>query len=63
MSTATVYKTLVESYKRLGRDTTELGIKIDLAYALGRLADDEHTDLMAAITPVAESKPKTKSGK
>lgn len=63
MNTAAVYKALVESFKRLGVDTAELGDKIDLAYALGRLADDEYTDLMAAITPVAESKPKTKSGK
>lgn len=55
MSTYIVYKTLVESYKRLGRDTAALGAKIDLAFALGRLTDEEYTELVLSITPVAES--------
>lgn len=55
MSTYIVYKTLVESYKRLGRDTAVLGAKIDLAFALGRLTDEEYTELVVSITPAAES--------
>lgn len=51
MSTYIVYKTLVESYKRLGRDTATLGAKIDLAFALGRLTDEEYTELVVSITP------------
>lgn len=55
MSTYIVYKTLVESYKRLGRDTASLGAKMDLAYALGRLTDAEYTELVGSITaPAAE---------
>jgi len=50
MSTYIVYKTLVESYKRLGRDLTPLGAKIDLAFALGRLTDEEYTHLVVSIT-------------
>lgn len=55
MSTYIVYKTLIESYKRLGRDTAGLGAKIDLAFALGRLSDEEYTKLVVDITPAAES--------
>lgn len=54
MSTYIVYQTLVESYKRLGRDTAPLGAKIDLAYALGRITDAEYTELVGSITPAAE---------
>lgn len=49
-----VYKTLVESYKRLGRDAAALGAKIDLAFALGRLSGDEYTELVAELTPAAD---------
>lgn len=55
MSTYIIYKTLVESYKRLGRDTAPLGAKIDLAFALGRLTDEEYTELVVSITPEDES--------
>lgn len=55
MSTYIVYKTLVESYKRLGRDTATLGAKIDLAFALGRLTNEEYTELVVSITPTAEA--------
>lgn len=55
MSTYIVYQTLVESYKRLGRDTATLGAKIDLAYALGRLTDAEYTELVGSITPAEEA--------
>lgn len=55
MSTYIVYKTLMESYKRLGRDTVPLGAKIDLAFALGRLTDEEYTELVVSITPENES--------
>ncbi len=51
MSTYIVYKTLIASYRRLGRDVASLGVKIDLTYALGRLTDQEYTDLVSALTP------------
>lgn len=62
MSTYIVYKTLVESYKRLGRDTAALGAKIDLAFALGRLSDQEYTELVGMITPETEMEPDQKEG-
>lgn len=55
MSTYVVYNTLISTYQRLGRDVSALGLKIDLAYALGRLSDDEYTELVAIITPEAEA--------
>lgn len=55
MSTYIIYKTLIATYQRLGRDVTTLGLKIDLAYALGRLTDEEYTELMALITPEADA--------
>lgn len=63
MNTAAVYKALVESFKRLGVDTAELGDKIDLAFALGRLTKEEYTELVTAIRPATETKATTKSGK
>ncbi|MEL4859829.1 hypothetical protein AAEU42_01110 [Pseudoflavonifractor phocaeensis] len=53
-STYIIYKTLIGTYQRLGRDTTELALKFDLTYALGRLSDEEYTELVAAVTPEAE---------
>lgn len=50
-STYIIYKTLVGTYQRLGRDVGALGLKFDLAYALGRLTDEEYTELVAAVTP------------
>lgn len=52
-STFIIYKTLIRTYQRLGRDVGPLGLKFDLAYALGRLADGEYTELVAAVTPEA----------
>lgn len=49
MSTYIVYKTLAESYKRLGRDIASLADKIDLSFALGRLSDAEYTELVKSI--------------
>lgn len=54
MGTYIVYSTLVSSYIRLGRDLAPLGDKIDLAFALGRLTDEEYTNLVAAITPESQ---------
>ncbi|SBV99436.1 hypothetical protein KL86CLO1_11197 [uncultured Eubacteriales bacterium] len=51
MSTYIVYKTLIATYQRLGRDVSTLGLKVDLAYALGRLSDEKYTELVASITP------------
>lgn len=52
-STFTVYKTLIAAYKRLGRDTAELALRIDATYALGRLSDDEYAELILSVTPEA----------
>ena len=49
MSAYIVYKTLVGAYKRLGRDTAPLALKFDLAYALGRLSDEEYTELVSLV--------------
>lgn len=48
MSTYLIYKALISTYKRLDMDCTSLALKIDLAYALGRLADDEYKELIEA---------------
>ncbi|MEL4861038.1 hypothetical protein AAEU42_07305 [Pseudoflavonifractor phocaeensis] len=53
-STFIIYKTLMGMYQRLGRDTADLALKFDLTYALGRLSDEEYTELVAAVTPEAE---------
>lgn len=53
MSTYTIYKTLIATYQRLERDTAELALKIDTAYALGRLTEDEYEELIRAVTPEA----------
>ena len=53
-STFIIYKTLIGTYKRLGRDVAPLGLKFDLAYALGRLTDEEYTELAAAVTTKVE---------
>lgn len=52
-STFIIYKTLIGTYQRLGRETAGLALKFDLAYALGRLTDEEYTELVAAVTPEA----------
>lgn len=52
-STFIIYKTLIGTYQRLGRETAGLALKFDLAYALGRLTDEEYTELVAAVTPAA----------
>lgn len=49
-STYIIYKTLIGTYRRLGRDVGPLGLKFDLAYALGRLTDEEYTELAAAVS-------------
>lgn len=49
-STYIIYKTLIGTYQRLGRDTAELALKFDLTYALGRLSDEEYTELVAAVS-------------
>ena len=48
MSTYLIYKALISTYKRLDMDCTSLALKIDRAYALGRLADDEYKELIEA---------------
>lgn len=45
-STYVIYKNLVGTYGRLGRDTAPLALKLDLAFALGRLSDEEYTELV-----------------
>ena len=49
MSTFIVYKALIDTYKRLDKDFAELSIKIDVAYALGRLSEEEYTELTALL--------------
>lgn len=53
MSTYIIYKTLIATYQRLGRDTTELALKIDTAFALGRLSDEEYAELILAVKPAS----------
>ena len=35
MTTYIIYKTLITTYQRLGRDTAPLALKIDTTYAMG----------------------------
>ena len=49
-----IYKTLIATYQRLSRDTAPLALKIDTAYAMGRLTDEEYAELILAVTPEAE---------
>lgn len=51
MSTCIIYKTLIDTYKRLGRDAAPLALKIDTAYAMGRLTESEYAELILAVTP------------
>jgi hypothetical protein len=51
MSTYIIYKTLIATYQRLSRDTTTLALKIDTAYAMGRLTEAEYAELILAVTP------------
>lgn len=55
MSTYIIYKTLIVTYQRLSRSTAELALKIDTAYALGRLTDEEYAELILAVTPEADN--------
>jgi hypothetical protein len=54
MSTYTIYKALIGVYQRLGRDTAELALRIDTAYAMGRLSAEEYAELILDITPEGE---------
>ena len=51
MSTLIVYKTLISTYERLNRNTTDLALKIDTAYALGRLSDEDYAELILLCAP------------
>lgn len=51
MSTYIIYKQLIGVYKRLGRDMAELALRIDTAYAMGRMTEEEYAELILDITP------------
>lgn len=51
MSTYIIYKQLIGVYKRLGRDTAELALRIDTAYAMGRMTEEEYAELILDVTP------------
>lgn len=53
MSTYIIYKQLIGVYQRLGYDTTELGLRIDTAYGIGRMTAEEYAELILAVTPAA----------
>lgn len=54
MSTYVIYKQLISVYKRVGRDTAELALRIDTAYAMGRLTAEEYAELILDVTPETE---------
>lgn len=54
MSTYTIYKTLIGVYQRLGRETAELALRIDTAYAMGRLTAEAYAELILDVTPVGK---------
>ncbi|MEA4894561.1 MAG: hypothetical protein VB064_04790 [Oscillospiraceae bacterium] len=54
MSTYIIYKQLIGVYQRLGRNTTELALRIDTAYAMGRMTEEEYAELILSVTPAAE---------
>lgn len=53
-STYSIYKALIRGYQRLGRDTAELALRIDTAYAMGRMTEEEYAELILDITPETE---------
>lgn len=53
-STYSIYKALIGVYQRLGRDTAELALRIDTAYAMGRMTEEEYAELILDVTPVTE---------
>lgn len=50
----TVYKALIAAYQRIERSTDELAVRVDTAFALGRLGEEEYAELILAVTPEAE---------
>ena len=50
MTTYKIYKQLIDVYKRLGRDTAELALRIDTAYAMGRVTEEEYAELILEVT-------------
>lgn len=50
MSTYIIYDTLIGVYRRLERDTAELALRIDTAYAMGRLTETEYAELILDAT-------------
>ncbi len=54
MTTYIIYKTLITTYQRLGRDTAPLALKIDTTYAMGRVSEEEYAELILAVTPEAK---------
>lgn len=46
MSTYTIYKALIGVYQRLSRDTSELALRIDTTYAMGRLDAEQYAELI-----------------
>lgn len=53
MSTYIIYKQLIGVYQRLGRDTSELALRIDTAFALERMTAEEYAELILDVTPAA----------
>ena len=43
-----VYMTLIAAYKRIGRSTEALAVRIDTSHAVGRLSEEEYADLIQA---------------
>lgn len=50
----TVYKALIAAYQRIGRSTEELAVRIDTTHAVGRISEEEYTELILALLPEAE---------
>lgn len=53
-STYAIYKALIGVYQRLARDTAELALRIDTAYAMGRMTEEEYAELILDVTPETE---------
>lgn len=50
MTTYAIYNQLIDVYKRVGRPTAELALRIDTAYAVGRLGDEDYAELILKVT-------------
>ena len=44
-------KQLIQTRQKSGQPTDDIAVKVDLFFALGRLTEDEYTELMGMLNP------------